>query len=239
MAQAHGGAIRGLAQFDVGGRTANRRLARKLGILMIAILECETGESQRMQKAFAGMGADAKIVGSIEGLDRASKIVIPSGGSFAPAIRSVRDRGLIGPLLRAVDDGRAILAVSLGLYLLMDVSYEEGQHTGLGAIHGKVTRFDFGNHPAARHFVLPHQGWNQVIWSNGCPLLAGLHSGEYFYFDHSHLAEPLDERVIAARCNHGVDFAAVIAQGRIFATQFLPDRSGEAGLKLLANFLAM
>ncbi|HVP13836.1 MAG TPA: imidazole glycerol phosphate synthase subunit HisH [Phycisphaerae bacterium] len=206
---------------------------------MIAILECETGDSSRLQKVFASFGADAKVVGFTEGLDRASKIVIPSGTSFRQTVRSVRDRGLVGPLLRAVEDGRAVLAVSLGMHLLMDVSYEEGQHTGLGAIHGKVARFDFGDHPAARHFVLPHQGWNQVVWSNGCPLLTGLHSGEYFYFDHSYHAEPLDERTIAARSNHGIDFAAVLWQGRVFATQFLPERSGEAGLKLLANFLAM
>ena len=206
---------------------------------MIAILDCEAGDAQRIQKAFTSFGADAKVVGSIDGLDRASKLVIPSGSSFRQAARYIRDRGLVGPLLRAIDDGRGILAVSLGLHLLMDVSYEDGQHTGLGAIHGKVARFDFGTHPAARHFVLPHQGWNQVVWSNGCPLLTGLKSGEYFYFDHSYHAEPLDEKTVAARCNHGIDFAAVISQGRVFATQFLPERSGEAGLKLLANFVAI
>jgi imidazole glycerol-phosphate synthase subunit HisH len=206
---------------------------------MIAILECEGGDAQRMQKAFASFGADAQVVSSVVDLDRASKIVIPSGNSFPQTARGIRDRGMIGPLLRAIDDGRAILGVSLGFHLLMDVSYEDGQHTGLGAIPGKVARFDFGTHPAARHFVLPHQGWNQVVWSNGCPLFAGLQSGEYFYFNHSHHAEPLDERLIAARCNHGIDFAAAVWQGRIFAIQFLPERSGEAGLKLLANFLAI
>jgi glutamine amidotransferase len=214
-------------------------LAWKLGILMIAILDCETGDARRIQKAFSSFGADTQIVNSIDGLDRAAKIVIPSGSSFRENARWIRDRRLVGPLLRAINDGRGILAVSLGLHLLMDVSYEDGQHTGLGAIPGKVARFDFGTHPAARHFVLPHQGWNQVVWSNGCPLLAGLRSGEYFYFDHSYHAEPLDEHAVAARCNHGIDFAAVIEQDRIFATQFLPERSEEAGLKLLANFVAI
>ena len=206
---------------------------------MIAILQCETGDPKRMQKALVSLGADAQIIDSIEGIGRASKIVITSGTSFRETVRCIRDRGLIAPLLRATEDGRAVLAVSLGLHLLMDVSHEDGQHTGLGAIHGKVTRFDFGDHPAARHFVLPHQGWNQVVWSGDCPLLTGLHSGEYFYFDHSCHAEPLDERTIGARSNHGVDFAAVLWQGRIFGTQFLPERSEEAGRKLLANFLAI
>jgi imidazole glycerol-phosphate synthase subunit HisH len=206
---------------------------------VIAILQYETGDPKRMHKALVSLGADASVVDSVEGLDRASKIVIPSGTSFRQAVLFLRDRRLVAPLLRAFEDGRAILAASLGLHLLMDVSYEDGQHTGLGAIHGKVTRFEFGDHPAARHYVLPHQGWNQVVWPGDCPLLTGLRSGEYFYFDHSYHAEPLDGRAIAARSNHGIEFASVIWQKRLFGTQFLPEKSEETGLKLLTNFLAM
>lgn len=206
---------------------------------MIAVLHLDTAAPDGIKKVLDDLDADAQLVGSGEGLDRAAKIIIPSGDSFAGTVRNLRDRGLVGPLLRAVEEGRPVLAVSLGMHLLLDVSYEEGQHTGLGAVHGKVTRFDFGSHPAARHFVLPHQGWNQVVWSSDCPLMAGLQSGEYFYFDHSYHAEPLDEAAIAARCNHGIDFTAVIWQGRVFGTQFLPEGSHQAGAKLLANFVAL
>lgn len=206
---------------------------------MIAILDCETGDLTRVKQALDSLGADARIVNSADGLARAAKIILPNGGSFAKTVRALRDRGLVGPLLRAADQGSHVLALSLGMHVLMDVSFEDGQHTGLGLIAGKAASFDFGTHPAARHFVLPHQGWNQVTWSNGCPLLTGLESGEYFFFDHTHHAEPLDGRIVAGRCNHGIDFAAVLWQGRIFATQFLPERSEQAGLKVLANFLAM
>jgi len=206
---------------------------------MIAILDCEIGDSAKLKKALDSLGADAKLVDCASDLGRASKIILPDGGSFARAVRAIRDRCLVGPLLQAADQGVPFLALSLGMHVLMDVCHEDGQHTGLGLIAGKATTFDFGLHPAARHFVLPHQGWNQVTWSNGCPLLSGLRSGEYFFFNHSHHAEPLDGSLVAGRCNHGIDFAAVLWQKRIFATQFLPERSEQAGLKVLANFLAL
>lgn len=206
---------------------------------MIAILELETTAPQRLKEAFDALGADSRTVNSVEALNSASKIVLPPGGSLSHIVGSLRDRGLVGPLLRALEDGRPVLAISVGMHLLMDVSYEDGQHAGLGAIHGKAARLEFGQHPAAKHFVLPHRGWNQVTWSDGCPLLAGLQSGEYFYFDHSYHAEPLEERAIAARCNHGIDFAAVLWQQRVFGVQFLPERSEQAGLTVLTNFVAM
>ncbi len=206
---------------------------------MIAILDCETGDLTRVKQALDSLGADARVVNSADGLERAAKIILPNGGAFAQTVRSLRDCGFVGPLLRAADRGAHILALSLGMHLLMDVSFEDGQHTGLGLIAGKATTFNFGTHPAARHFVLPHQGWNQVTWSTDCPLLNGLQSGAYFFFDHSCHAEPLNQDLIAGRCNHGIEFAALLWQGRLFATQFLPERSEQAGLKVLANFLAM
>jgi glutamine amidotransferase len=206
---------------------------------MIAILDCGSEDSAKTKQALDSLGADARIVSSAGDLARASKIILPNGGSFPELVRLIRDRGLVEPLLRAADQGVHILAVSHGMHVLMDVSYEDGQHTGLGVISGKATAFDFGTHPAARHFVLPHQGWNQVTWSNGCPLFNDLQSGEYFYFNHSHHVEPLDARLVAGRCNHGIDFAAVVWQGHVFAAEFLPERSEQAGLKVLANFLAL
>ncbi len=204
---------------------------------MIAIVECESGNSEKVRDILTDLGADAQVVNSGEAIGRASKIVLPSTQSFSETIKRIRDRGFVAPLLTAVNDGRPVLGISHGMHLLMDVSFEDGQHTGLGAIHGKATHFDFGDHPAAKHFVVPHQGWNQVNWTNGCPLLAGLQSGDYFYFDHMNHAEPLDRRVVTAECNHGIDFAAVLWNRNVFGTQFLPERSDEAGRKLLMNFI--
>ena len=207
--------------------------------LMIAIVDCESSDTRGIQRAFERIGTKTAVVNSIDRLERASKIVIPPSASFPRMIRSLRDGGLVGPLLSAASGGRPVLAISRGMHLLFDVCYEEGQHTGLGLVHGKVIRFEFGEHPAARHFSLPHQGWNQVHWTNDCPLTAGLESGEYFYFHHSFHAEPLEHTDTGAQCNHGVDFSALIWKDRIFGTQFLPEKSEDAGLKLLANFAAL
>jgi len=203
---------------------------------MIAILDCQAHDPDRVADAFRDLGADAKVVSAGEAIERAARVVLPDVASYGRAVAELRDRGLIGALLRAIDRGCPILGISRGLHMLLDVSHEAGQHTGLGVIHGKATRLDFGSHPAARHFTLPHTGWNQVLLTTDCPLMAGVASGAYFYFDHAFHAEPLDDRAICATTNHGVDFSSVLCRDRVFGTQFLPERSDEAGRTVLANF---
>lgn len=204
---------------------------------MIALLDCDGSETLALRRELDRLDSGVRSVQSADELCRASKLIIPHTKSYRRTLANIRDRGLIAPLLAAIDAGCPVLAVSSGLHLLFDVMYDEAQHVGLGVVHGKVAQFDFGVHPAARHFGIPHQGWNQIVWNNDCPLLSGLKNGEYFYFDHACHAEPLDGRYIAARCNHGIDFAAVVRRGDIFGTQFLPERSDAAGQTVLANFL--
>ncbi len=206
---------------------------------MIGILNVETARAQKLRDVLAGMDADARLITGAADVERAARVIIPHCDSIRAAARSLRDDGLVAPLLSVCDSNRPLLAVSSGLHMLMDVIHDEGQHTGLGVLNGKSIVFDFGNHPAARHFVLPHQGWNQVHWTAANPLLTGLESGEYFYFDHALHAEPLDSNVVAATCNHGVDFAALLATSHVFATQFLPEKSEEAGARILENFLRL
>ncbi len=206
---------------------------------MITILDYETSMTAEIRQAFEAVGSAPVVAGSIEQLDRASKIVLPPTASFPRAIRSIRDRGFVEPLMRAVDQKRPILGIGHGLHLLFDVSYEEGQHTGLGVIPGKVTRFDFGDHPA-RFSVPPiHQGFNSVHWSTHCPLFNNLASGTPFYFDHAYYAEPLDARAIFAQSNHGIDFSAAVLHGSIVGLQFLPQSSEDPGRQILRNFAAL
>lgn len=203
---------------------------------MIGIVEYDSNEAQAVQAAMKSVGADSQIVNSIDRLERSSKIILPPTTSFRAAVRYVRDRGLVTPLFRAIDQGRPVLGIAQGLHLLFDVSYEDGQHTGLGVIPGKVTRFDFQGHPVSRTVTLPHRGWNQVHWSRECPLFSGIPSGESFYFDHSFHAEPLDMQLIAGRSNHGIEFSSAVWSGSIVGTQFLPAQSNEAGAHLLRNY---
>ncbi|MGB9626629.1 MAG: imidazole glycerol phosphate synthase subunit HisH, partial [Phycisphaerae bacterium] len=135
--------------------------------------------------------------------------------------------------------GRPFLGICLGLQLLFDVSYEDGEHKGLGVLAGKVVRFDFRDIPAARGFKIPHMGWNQVRWDRPCPLLEGLTSGEYFYFVHSYYVEPADPAVRLGRCEYGVTFTAMAWRDNVYATQFHPEKSQRAGLTILRNFVAL
>ncbi len=206
---------------------------------MVAVVDYETGSTQALMKALGELGIEARLASCIDDVQRAAKIILPAGDSFPKAVRWLRDRDLVPPLLRAVDERRHVLGIGLGLHLLLDVNHEDGQHTGLGLLHGKATRLDPGDHPAARRFVLPHVGWNQVNWSADCPLLAGIRSGEYFFFNHSNHAEPLDARCAAGRCIHGVDFVAVLWGDCVMGVQFLPEKSGAAGRQVLRNFAAI
>ncbi len=206
---------------------------------MIAIVDYETSHAAEVRAAFESVGVTATIAGAIEQLDRASKIVLPPTATFSRAVRSIRDRGLVPPLMRAVDQGRPILGIGHGLHLLFDVSYEEGQHTGLGVIPGKVTRFDFGDHPVRLSVPTSHQGFSSVHWSQPCTLFNGITSGSSFYFDHRFYADPLDPRIISAIAHHGIDFSAAVVQGSIAGLQFLPHLSEEAGRQILRNFAKM
>jgi glutamine amidotransferase len=204
---------------------------------MIAIVGVEGSRSDDLRRAFVGLGAACEVVHSVDRLERAQKIILPDVGSFPRGIRAIRDGGLLGPIFRAADQGRPILGIGRGLHLFFDVSYEEGQHTGLGVIHGKVTGLDAGGHRSTGPLSLPHQGWGEVEWLEEFPLAgAGVPGGRSYYFDHSHHAEPLDESVVCGRSNYGVDFAAVVRQGNLIGTEFRPERSGEAGWKLLERF---
>lgn len=206
---------------------------------MIAVVDCEGSRTRPVMAALAELGADAQLVSSPEALALADKIILPPSHSYRRMLGSLRDRGLAEPLIRAIESNKPILGIGGGLNVLFDVSYEDQQHTGLGVMHGKVARFDFGGHPAARHFSIPHQGWNQVHWAMDCPLFNGLESGEYFYFDHCVHPEPLDTRVVAARTNHCVDFTSVVRHKNIYGTVFFPERSDAAGRTVLRNFVQL
>ncbi len=204
---------------------------------MIAIIDYDTAQTDELHQALLSLGAPAELVNSQDRLERAHKIILPEAASFRRAIRTLRDRRLLGPIFRAADEKRAVLGIGTGFHLFFDVSYEEGQHTGLGLVHGKATRLDAGGHPSAAQSQPPHRGWNQVFTEGDRPIAFEVASGTSFFFDHSFHAEPLDERAVAASSNYGVKFSSVIQHGSVIGTQFIPERSEDAGRRFLAAFV--
>jgi glutamine amidotransferase len=137
--------------------------------------------------------------------------------------------GLVDPIHSFVESGRPFLGICLGLQLLFEESIEFGSRKGLGIIKGRVVRFP------KSELKIPHMGWNDIKVTKGSPVLEGVESGTYFYFVHSFYVEPAED-VAVATTGYGLEFVSAIEKGNIFATQFHPEKSQDAGLKILANF---
>ncbi|MEZ5950750.1 MAG: imidazole glycerol phosphate synthase subunit HisH [Planctomycetaceae bacterium] len=199
---------------------------------MILIIDYGMGNLRSVAKAFETVDAEARICHNPEDLRTAEKIVLPGVGAFRDAIAHLRDQGFIEPLLEYLSSDRPFLGICLGLQLLFDRSFEEGEFVGLGVIPGEVVRFQ--ERPGLK---IPHMGWNQLIDRQPHnPLLEGIPDDAWFYFVHSHYVVPRDEAVIAARTEHGLPVTAMVRRGNLFATQFHPEKSQQQGLRLLENF---
>ncbi len=197
------------------------------------------GNLRSVQKALQKVGADAQIASTISDIASAEKIVLPGVGAFGEGMARLKERRFVEPLLKAVRDGVPFLGICLGLQLLFDVSHEEGQHTGLGVCPGKVVRFHFPPDLVSQRLPVPHMGWNQIRITSESPLLRGIDDGEYFYFAHSYYVTPIDGHVTAAVTNYGYEFTSSVWRGTVFGVQFHPEKSQDAGLKLLSNFVEL
>ena len=122
----------------------------------------------------------------------------------------------------------------LGLQLLFDISYEDGEYEGLGVLKGKVVRFE-----VPREFKVPHMGWNQALIRRRAPILDGIAEGTHFYFVHSYYVVPEDTEVIAIEADYHRPFCAMVWRDNLFATQFHPEKSQAQGLRMLKNFVAL
>lgn len=198
---------------------------------MISIVDYGMGNLRSVQKAFEKLGVPAKIVTRPDEIEAAEKLVLPGVGAFRDAIHELQRQELIAPLKAHIHADKPFLGICLGLQMLFDVSYEDGEWPGLGIIPGKVVRFS--DHPELK---VPHMGWNQLEVVGNPRLLADIPRDSYFYFVHSYFVVPTDESVIAARTEYGQRFASMIARNNLFATQFHPEKSQTVGLKLLNNF---
>lgn len=198
---------------------------------MIAIVDYGLGNLRSVQKALEKVGHAATITTDPADVARAERVILPGVGASADALAAVRSQGLEGPLKDFIASGRPFLGVCLGLQMLYDWSYEDGEHRGLGVLPGKVVRFDV---PA--ELKVPHMGWNQVRFAHRPPIFEGIEEGAYFYFVHSYHVVNEDPSAIATETDYGGAFCSSVWRDNLFATQFHPEKSQAVGLRLLKNF---
>ena len=197
----------------------------------IAVVDYGAGNLVSIQQALARVGAVVTIARDGEALRRQDAVVVPGVGAAGPAMDRLQRHGLVEPIRAWIAADRPFLGICLGLQLLFDTSDEDGAST-LGVIDGRTVRLEDAP-------TLPHIGWNQVIQARPHPLFDGIDDGADFYFVHSYVGVPTDGAVIAATTQHGRPFVSAIARGPLLGVQFHPERSGDDGLRLLANFSAL
>ncbi len=206
---------------------------------MIAVVDYGMGNLRSVQKALQHVGGDAHIVSKPGELAGAQKVVLPGVGAFADAIDRLRATQLDAAVIDAVRNGLPFLAICLGFQLLFDVSYEDGQYTGLGIFPGKVVRFDFPPALTGQNLKIPHMGWNRLQCRQDCPLFEGIENGSYVYFVHSYHVVSINDGIIAASTEYGYAFPSAVWAGNVYATQFHPEKSQAVGLKMLSNFVRL
>lgn len=195
---------------------------------MILILDYGVGNLRSVQKAFEKAENDVRISSDFRLIAGADKVVLPGVGAFGET-RNIEKLGLREPLLEWMRKGRPFLGICVGLQYLLTKGFEKGEHPGLGVVPGEVVRFK-------GPLKVPQIGWNQVRVLKADPLFRGIPDNTFFYFVHSYYAAPSDQGMVAGVTDYGIPYASAVASGNIFGVQFHPEKSQQAGLKLIHNF---
>ena len=200
---------------------------------MITLLDYGAGNVRSVRNAIRKLGYSVKDVSSSEDILNAEKLIFPGVGSFGSAIQRLTDFGYLEPLIRYIREDRPFLGICLGLQTLFEGSEESLGVNGLGIIKGLIMRFDEGA------LSVPQIGWNGINIQKPSHLFSG-YKKEKLYFVHSYRAVPGPENSdwILTTNNYGDEFISGVQKGRVAAFQFHPEKSGEAGLNILKNFLA-
>jgi glutamine amidotransferase len=206
----------------------------------IAVVDYGMGNLRSVAKAIEHVapGTTVSVTSDAETVRRADRVVFPGQGAMRDCMREMDARGLRGAIVEAARE-KPFLGICIGLQMLFEHS-EEGDTPGLALLPGRVRRFPAAEmvDSAGRKLKVPHMGWNEVHQSGPHALWAGIPDGTRFYFVHSYFAEPAEPGVIAGYSLYPFAFTCAAASANIFAVQFHPEKSHDAGLRLLANFAA-
>ncbi len=201
-----------------------------MGSVNVVIVDYGAGNLRSVERAVARAGFEPLVSSRPEDVSTADVLIVPGVGAAADTMRNLRERSLENPIREYIVAGRPFLGVCMGLQALLTASEEGGEHECLGVVPGRVRRLPPG-------LKVPHMGWNRVRQRRAHPVFDGIPDGAYFYFVHSYYPDPEDEAVVIGETEYGVTFACAVATDGLVATQFHPEKSGEAGLRFYDNFL--
>jgi glutamine amidotransferase len=199
---------------------------------MIAIIDYGAGNLRSIVNAITKLGYQSKITSRPQDVLDAQALILPGVGAAGDTMENLRTLGLIDPIRQFTAEDRPFFGVCIGLQLLFTGTEEGGWHECLNIFPGRVRRLPPG-------LKIPHMGWNQVSQVRIHPLFNGIPDGDNFYFVHSYYAEPEDKSLVAGETDYGISISSVLTKGNLVATQFHPEKSGEAGLRMYDNFFKL
>jgi len=197
---------------------------------VIAIIDYGVGNLYSVEKAFVRLGAEAVVTSDPAAIMGAAKVVLPGVGAFGDCMSNLAEYGLTDVVRKVAAKGTPLLGICVGLQILFAGSEEDPGVPGLGIFPGMVRRL------VAPGLKVPHMGWNSLEFSGANALFAGLTGNPYVYFVHSYHAVPDDSALVTAWTEYGGRVTAAVGRDNVYAVQFHPEKSGDAGLKILANF---
>lgn len=200
---------------------------------MIAVVDYGVGNLFSLVSSLSAVGADAVVTGDAEVLRRADKIILPGVGAFGDAAAKLRATGLDKVIIEEAKAGKPLLGICLGMQLLLERSFEYGEHEGLGLIEGEIVPI---SSVIPSDLKIPHIGWNALKFTeNKSPLFKYINEGDHVYFVHSFYGANCEKNTIAVS-EYGADLTAAVANGNVMGCQFHPEKSGTVGLNILRAF---
>jgi imidazole glycerol-phosphate synthase subunit HisH len=196
---------------------------------MIVIIDYGAGNLRSVFNAVSHLGYRAAITSQTDEILRAEAVVFPGVGAAGDTMSTLKKLGLDTTIQPLVDRATPLLAICIGLQVLFTGTEEGGWFECLNIIPGRVRKLPPG-------LKIPHMGWNQVKQKASHPIFKDIPDGANFYFVHSYYADPQDKTVVIAETDYGINFCSAVARGNLVATQFHPERSGDLGLQVYANF---
>ena len=199
---------------------------------MIAIIDYGAGNIFSVKNALDHLGLENALVSDEKSVRDADAVILPGVGAFPAAMNKLNESGLVD-VIKEEASKKPFLGICLGMQVIFSKGYEFGETDGLGLIEGSVIKMDEPD------LIIPHMGWNSITVNKNSRILKNIGSEPYVYFVHSYYVNAEDESIISAYTEYGQKLDIAVEKDNVFATQFHPEKSGETGMTILKNFIAL